>query len=182
MAPASYWKNGIPGYEGELSYGLPNGSGVSYYPDGKPAYEGRWTAGKKNGTGRLYDRNGVLYYEGEIRDDRIDGKGIYYFPENDEYGRKWYYGSFTDGIFNGLGTMLWIDGTLYEGEWKDGRRSGTGKYTWQSGKKYIGEWDQDLMSGKGELYHLNGWLEFSGEFKTAPGHGTLYRSRKAGSV
>ncbi len=89
---------------------------TSYCHNGNKTYDGYWSAGKKNGYGRLYDK------EGDIIENVLIGRGTCYFPENDEYGRISYTGSFANGMFDGHGTMNRKEGAVYKGSRKDGVR------------------------------------------------------------
>ena len=51
-----------------------------------------------------------------------------------------YVGEIRNGIPNGQGTFIWIDGTKYEGEWKDGKENGQGTWNYLDGGKNVGEW------------------------------------------
>eukprot|EP00040_Diaphanoeca_grandis_P002509 m.21967 g.21967 ORF g.21967 m.21967 type:complete len:279 (-) comp13630_c0_seq1:210-1046(-) len=105
-------------------------------------------------------------------------------------------GSFVNNEKNGLGTMEWEDGSIYEGMWKDdvfngqgqlntkegvyegafvdGLRHGKGKMRWSNGQKYTGGWFNDEMHGKGTLREINGDKYFgSMEANIKSGKGTL---------
>ena len=79
-----------PKYEGEITYGEPNGQGTYTNPDGGK-YIGEFKDGKKHGQGT------------ETRSD----------------GSK-YVGEWKDGVEHGQGTFTLHDGRKYIGEWKDG--------------------------------------------------------------
>jgi len=135
----SFYADGTLEYEGTWKNGLRHGNGkghgrtapsamkagsqkafptadTSYCHNGNKTYDGYWSAGKKNGYGRLYDK------EGDIIENVLIGRGTCYFPENDEYGRISYTGSFANGMFDGHGTMNRKEGAVYKGSRKDGVR------------------------------------------------------------
>lgn len=49
---------------------------------------------------------------------------------------------------NGIGTMHYANGTVYEGQWKDGKRQGKGKYTTKYGAVLEGYFDDDQIHGQ----------------------------------
>ena len=84
-----------------------------------------------------------------------------------------YTGEVSDGVFEGQGTYLWIDGEKYEGEWKNGMFSGQGIYTWINGDQYEGEWRTEVFSGQG-IYRWASGSTYEGEWKDGvkEGYGT----------
>ena len=44
---------------------------------------------------------------------------------------------------DGMGTMTWANGKLYEGEWKENKMEGNGKFKWEDGREYEGEYKND---------------------------------------
>ena len=90
------WKNfgngkAQPKYEGEITYGEPNGQGTYTNPDGEK-YVGEWKDGEKHGQGTYTYHHGFKYV-GEWKDNKKHGQGTY--------------------------TLT--DGNRFEGEWKDGK-------------------------------------------------------------
>ncbi len=65
---------------------------------------------------------------------------------------------------NGIGTMMWEDGTQYTGEWENGQQSGLGTMRWENGDEYTGSWENDLMNGEG-TYHWDNGDEYAGEWE-----------------
>ena len=55
-----------------------------------------------------------MKYEGEFKNNKIEGKGIWDWPNGDKYE-----GNFIDGKYNGFGILVYKDGKKYEGEFKD---------------------------------------------------------------
>ena len=51
-----------------------------------------------------------------------------------------YKGDIENGKPNGLGIMIYPDGSKYIGEWKDGKMDGQGTFTFPSGNKYVGKY------------------------------------------
>ena len=73
-------------------------------------------------------------------------------------------GQFLHGLKNGNGIQTWPGGVKYDGEWKDGKMHGKGIKTWSGGDKYEGEWKDEKMDGKGIYTWPNG-NKYEGEWK-----------------
>jgi hypothetical protein len=71
--------------------------------------------------------------------------------------------SFGD-LFDGVGTMLYQDGKVYEGHWKDGVRHGYGRLVHVNGSSYIGLWSADMANGAGRYQDQDGY-KFEGHWK-----------------
>ena len=52
-------------------------------------------------------------------------------------------------IIEGMGVMLYTDGSIYEGFWKADKYHGRGRTIWSSGSCYEGNWAKELKEGKG---------------------------------
>ena len=50
-----------------------------------------------------------------------------------------YEGEMSRGLLHGKGIFKWTSGVVYEGEFKNNVIEGKGKYTWTDGSTYIGE-------------------------------------------
>ena len=49
------------------------------------------------------------------------------------------------------------NGAIYHGQWtEDGLREGKGTQIWIDGSKYVGYWKNDHANGKGRLIHADG--------------------------
>ena len=59
-------------------------------------------------------------------------------------------------MLNGIGKVIWADGSVFEGAMVDGQRTGTGKFVWPSGQSFEGEWRHDTPMGNGVLRFANG--------------------------
>ena len=92
-------------------------------------------------------------YIGELKNGLRDGKGTFYYNENNKYERK-----------------------IYEGEWKNDRIEGKGEMTWFTGEKYIGDWKNNEKDGLGIQYYSNKNKEYEGNFKNGffEGKGVYY--------
>ncbi len=56
-------------------------------------------------------------YEGRFTEGKFDGKGTLIYPNGAKYA-----GQFKDGKFDGLGTYTQADGVEYKGQFEDGKR------------------------------------------------------------
>ena len=89
----------------------------------------------KSGYGKYIWEDGE-YYIGEWKNNKWDGKGIYYYASGD----------------------------VYNGENIDTKRMGFGKYIWKDGESYVGEWKNNLKHGKGIDYDKNGKIIYEGDY------------------
>ena len=51
-----------------------------------------------------------------------------------------YKGNVENGVPNGLGYLIYPNGSRYLGSWKKGKMNGQGSFTYPNGEKYVGEW------------------------------------------
>ena len=51
-----------------------------------------------------------------------------------------YKGKVENEVPNGLGYLIYPNGSRYLGNWKKGKMSGHGSLTYPNGEKYVGEW------------------------------------------
>lgn len=133
-------------------------------------YTGKKAWGKIQGDGTAVYEDGRVYV-GEFRKGIKEGEGVLYYPEDDEYDRMKYEGTFVNGEKQGKGIMIWKSGDRYEGDWVEGSREGTGVYQWADGRKYEGEWLKGEKSGTGVMTWKNG-DRYDGEFKNDARNGT----------
>ena len=62
-----------------------------------------------------------------------------------------YVGEMRNGKLNGMGSMTYTDGTIYDGIFKDDLRHGRGRAQFRSRHmEYIGEWRFDKRHGHGK--------------------------------
>ena len=187
-----------PWFEGKLTDGLAQGTGVYYDENGLLLYSGELADGQYAGAGKLYD-GGVLRYEGAFAAGVYEGTGTLY----DDKGQTEYEGSFAGGVYDGAG-KLYEDGTLlYEGGFAAGAYEGEGslyaggallcKGTFSGGKpngegveyypngqvRYKGTFLDGQYSGTGSLYGEDGAPTYTGEFSEGlySGKGSLYPAK-----
>eukprot|EP00039_Didymoeca_costata_P004215 m.71983 g.71983 ORF g.71983 m.71983 type:complete len:182 (+) comp12294_c0_seq1:85-630(+) len=74
-------------------------------------------------------------YKGDHVNGRMEGIGVYNFPNGTEYR-----GEMKDGQFHGKGTLYFASGGKYEAEWRNGKAVGPqparGEYTFKDGLKF----------------------------------------------
>lgn len=140
-------------------------------------------------TGQLlninYD-NGDIYL-GEHKDSIPQGEGVYTFDNGNKYVGEFfkgkrsgngvytcleykYSGDFKNNLPNGIGEVVWSDGSTYKGECKDDKAFGRGELYLANGDKYIGDFVNDSLTGKGDYTWANGH-EYVGDLKGGIMHG-----------
>ena len=112
-------KNGT--YFGQIVDGIAEGKGI-WYGTEEPfighRYEGDWKNNKKEGKGIYYYNNGDRY-EGNFINDKYDGKGVFYFS----------------------------NGNRYEGNFKNDKREGEGILYYNNGDRMMGDYIDDKKIG-----------------------------------
>lgn len=105
----------------------------------------------------LYHNNTI--YLGTLNSKTLkkEGRGILYGEDQSKY-----IGEFQNDLPNGIGRLLFNDGSYYEGMLKDGKQNGYGKYEFEN-YIYIGNWVNDMREGKGEEQFKDGSF-FKGNF------------------
>mmetsp|Transcript_15959 Transcript_15959/g.15366 ORF Transcript_15959/g.15366 Transcript_15959/m.15366 type:complete len:166 (+) Transcript_15959:1516-2013(+) len=155
---------------------------------------GIFERGKLQGQGKAILRNDDTY-EGEFKDGVFSGKGTMIHKSYDEFamGECVYVGLFrnnkkegqgemicpmTKEKFTGIwhldqrwnGTMVMIDGSVYEGEWKNDRMHGKGRLTYKTGSGnsfetgiiFEGEFINGAQGRRGKLIYADGSV-YSGQ-------------------
>jgi hypothetical protein len=76
-------------------------------------YEGKWDKDKREGWAQCIFKSGDIY-KGLFSSDRMSGRGQYFFgsPASNSI---LYVGEFHENTFQGLGKLLFADGTAYYG-------------------------------------------------------------------
>lgn len=70
----------------------------------------------------------------------------------------------------GLGMLIYKDGSVYEGEWHEGKRHGHGRLVSTNGSSYVGEWRCDKSSGYGVFASQQGY-KYEGDWLEEAQHG-----------
>ena len=97
-------------------------------------------------------------YEGEIKNNKPNGKGIYYSITGEIKE-----GTFVDGHLNGKGKMTLNNGFFIEGDFIDDELDGNGKTININGEIYEGGFKKGIREGKGKLI-LSNEDRFEGNF------------------
>jgi len=94
-----------------------------------------------------------------------DGIGYVIFHDG-----SYYHGGLQDGERSGLGKMISGDDCVYDGQWKDGCMHGQGKYTLADGAVYEGQWHNGFMHGRGKYTYASGDV-YEGDYRDDIMHG-----------
>lgn len=97
------------------------------------------------------DSDGAVWY-GKEKSSSLDGLGVYKKDGNI------YVGEFSDGLFNGFGTVLFANGAWESGYYEDGQQKGMNVYINKSGMKQIGYWDGSDYIGNVAYYTEDGTM------------------------
>ena len=159
-------------YIGDLKNNeLWHGKGAYIFPNGN-IFKGMWKDGKTNGWGVITFTNGSeieeLWSSGNLIYSNVTGEAN--DIEEIDYCEGKYKGRLNNNKPHGHGTLCLKDGSTYIGNWKDGVRDGNGIYIDLNGAKYNGEFEFDKPHGKGVLYNSNG-EKYDGEWKKGKHHG-----------
>ena len=85
-----------------------------------------------------------------------NGKGIYYYRYNDEIKRRKYEGDFKNDKREGKGIFYMNNGDRYEGDFKNGLRDGKGIFYYNNGDREMGDYLNDKRFGKHVTLKMNG--------------------------
>ena len=70
----------------------------------------------------------------------------------------YYFGAMVNNYFEGLGIMIFQDGSIYLGEWKNGWPRGLGIYIFNENSYYIGMVNNSLLNGNGVKVEDNKYI------------------------
>ena len=119
-------------------------------------YQGEIIAGTeiKHGTGTLVNKESMTKYVGSFDHDKKTGDGqLEWINPEEPYAE--YMGGFSDGIFEGMGVLLFRDGSTYKGEFSKGEMR-EGLRTFKNGDEYCGAFIGGIYDGYGVLKLANG--------------------------
>lgn len=136
-------------YNGEISYGTPNGKGIMKWPDGS-FYIGAFVKGERNGYGEFHFNNGNRY-EGAWDNNHMNGYGAFIWANGTEY-----FGDFKDNKMHGSGSVVLKNNEGYSGEWSNNLPDGQGSFKLNNGSTYIGAVKDGLRDGEGKIIWENG--------------------------
>ena len=98
----------------------------------------------------------TLYQWGEYPDYKWMGFG-------DKDNQPKYQGQVKKGKPNGLGVIIYPDGSKYVGGWENGLFNGQGIFSKSNGTKYVGSWkiiDGVTSHWNGKYYDVDGIIEY----------------------
>lgn len=124
----------------------------------------------KNGASIGELKIGDNVYLGEYKDGKPHGSGKMIYAETDKM--KTYNGTWSDGVFDGYGTLIYNDGSMYRGGFKVGQKHGNGVYFFSAdlSSYYDGSWENGVMNGNGRLIR-NKRVIFNGDWRNGEKHG-----------
>ena len=67
-------------------------------------------------------------------------------------------------IWEGIGIIIFPDGSTYHGQTQNGLFNGKGRMTHANGDIYQGEWKDGKQNGKGSMFNAAGEITFEGDF------------------
>lgn len=108
------WPYGDGLYTGNLTRGLPDGSGTFVYSS-RTVYTGQWVYGKCHGTGTMVWADGTIYI-GDFYRGSITGHGTMSWPSGNSYT-----GEFLNTDFHGQGVLTYSSGETRSGTWEHGK-------------------------------------------------------------
>ena len=111
---------------------------------------GEFDAGRRTGWGTCMFKSSDVY-NGFFVNDKAHGRGSYWFANNVGSVRNstiFYVGEFVEGNFQGLGKMVFADGTVYHGSLVNNSMSSKrAVVNYANGDKYKGEMAMSQRSG-----------------------------------
>ncbi len=188
------WSDDVFEGSGEASFSFSDGTGWHYagnwsggefdgfgeLSSGHFSYSGEWKNGERLGNGTIFAAG--AQYDGELKSDRLNGQGLFVFPNGDYYDGHWvesrqegfgeyhwkdgssYVGFWEDGLQNGEGELFFADGSSYSGDFVDGKLWGSGIFCYDSGERYEGEFEENKKNGVGSYFFQDGSV-YEGEFR-----------------
>eukprot|EP00042_Codosiga_hollandica_P008881 m.20429 g.20429 ORF g.20429 m.20429 type:complete len:150 (+) comp31971_c0_seq1:72-521(+) len=124
----------------------------------------------------VYD-DGDQYKGDWSADGKREGLGIVIFADGTRYN-----GAFVGGLCAGLGVLTFSDNSKYEGEFKNGKYHGFGVYTRADGMKYEGTFLDGQAQGKGLLTFADGSHGRPRQEGTFDGHRLVSRGDASDAV
>lgn len=119
---------------------------------GCETYSGHWSNNQFHGTGKYIDAEGAVY-EGEFAYGKKHGVGKQMSSSGGQKGGVSYSGEWREGVREGIGDAVFVDGSTYSGSWKNDRQDGEGTFVsgQSGGEKYVGQWRRGRREGAGVL-------------------------------
>ena len=161
-------------YTGMIIDGKPEGEGKLLFKNGNK-YKGSFENGVRKGYGRMSFGDGTIFRG--IYDDDHMSSGSAKTKDGRVCTGEWYDDS------KGHGTIVWPDKvSKYEGDWCKLKRDGIGCMLYPDGTKYEGEWKKDIAMGIGVILSPDG-SRYEGSVGTTIEHKeALYRWGKGTQI
>ena len=121
-------------YEGEIMGGEPDGEGQEWLPNGD-VFVGEFASGKRHGKGTLTTAGGEKY-EGSWKEGKQTGPASISWSDKASYQ-----GCVQDGVIEGEGLYVAVNGNTIKGVFTKGESDGTGqgKRSFPNGDHYSGD-------------------------------------------
>jgi len=120
----------------------------------------------------LFLPDGAIYQGLSSFEGKIEGFGVSYNADGSIYEGEW-----KNGLYSGIGRLVFAEDHMYEGEFKEGKFEGEGIY-WLEGFRYKGQWLLGYAHGAG-LEVNEGKFSYEGEYirgvKTGKGTMKFYK-------
>ena len=117
--------------------------------------------------GRIVRADGS-FYEGEIKDFLPNGNGSKTIADTEDV----YKGFWENGKLIKKVTILYKDGTIFEGQMNENKEfEGLGKIMWADGSSYNGYFVSNFIEGEGFYISGDGSFQYQGQFKASKFHG-----------
>lgn len=102
------------------------------------------------------------YDYGQTTDDGVarEKKPLYLLENKTKYEGQW---NEKTQERDGMGVLIWPDGSIYEGFWKQNKANGKGRLIHADRDVYVGEWLNDKAHGHGIYMHSDG-AKYEGEW------------------
>lgn len=146
-------------FVGSFSNNKINGKAEFHAPNGDK-YMGEFKDGQKNGQGEecckfnLTENIVQSKYTGNYKNDLKCGYGELILTESNK--KTFYKGQFSNGVYNGKGSIEQPNGNTYTGIFTNGNLTGVGIYLYKAGEKYYGHIKNGEKSGRGKMIFTNG--------------------------
>ena len=138
-------------------------------------YEGEMKNNKPNGKGIYYSITGEIK-EGEFMDGKLNGQGKMTLSNG-----FFIQGNFVNDELDGYGmTLNMTTGEKYEGEFKNGIRQGKGKLIMSNEDRFEGNFVNGKLEGQGKFIKKNGEI-FEGHFINGIPNGEGYKKYEDGT-
>ena len=144
----------------------------------------RWIADVRTGcriSDLFPDPGETVNWTGACLNGIAQGRGVLEWFQNGKPNGR-YEGEVREGKLDGQGVFTWPDGQRYEGEFRDGRRDGHGILVDFNGNRYEGEWHNDKLNGPGVAVDIHTGARYEGEFRDDKAHGFGTFWRPSGTV